>query len=339
MGGLRKKMPITAYTMLVGVIAISGLAIPVLMLPKLGAIAFSGYHSKDAIVATGLAFSQLNPLHFLLFLVPLVTAGITAFYMFRLWFYTFAGTPRDQHLYDHVHESPAVMTGPLLVLSVLAAFVAIGGESGPLYRLLSASEPTNVAAGAVGSATVLTSLPGHEAIHAVHSQAGTYALLAAFSGLLVAYLLYGKRVLDPAEIGRQFRGLHTFLVEKWRFDDLYDAMFVKPVHIVSAWFATFDRVVIDGLLHGASRLTVSVAKWDRAFDEQFVDGIANRLSDATWSIGRSFRVVQTGRLRQYVMFIAVSVLALFVLLFAFFPRGAGETAAKPADAHVSAADQ
>ena len=76
MGGLRHKMPVTAYTMLIGVIAISGLAIPGT------SIAFSGFHSKDAIVATALAYMQLNPVHFLLFLIPLVTAGITAFYMF-----------------------------------------------------------------------------------------------------------------------------------------------------------------------------------------------------------------------------------------------------------------
>ena len=90
MGGLRHKMPITAYTMLIGVIAICGLAIPGTQ------IAFSGFHSKDAIVATALAYTKLNPVHFLLFLTPLVTAGITAFYMFRLWFYTFTGKPRDE---------------------------------------------------------------------------------------------------------------------------------------------------------------------------------------------------------------------------------------------------
>ena len=106
MGGLLKKMPITGFTMLVGVIAISGLAIP-------GLIAFSGYHSKDAIVATALAFTKQNPGHYLLFILPLVTAGITSFYMFRLWFYTFLGKPRDEHVHDHAHESPWVMTIPV----------------------------------------------------------------------------------------------------------------------------------------------------------------------------------------------------------------------------------
>src|SRR5690606_3357480 len=97
MGGLYRKMPITAITMLIGVIAISGLAIPVLN------IGFSGFYSKDEILASGLAFMTGNSRHFLLFFVPLVTAGITAFYMFRLWFMTFAGPPKDQHVYDHAH--------------------------------------------------------------------------------------------------------------------------------------------------------------------------------------------------------------------------------------------
>src|SRR4029079_1347855 len=141
MGGLLRKMPITALTMLAGVVAIAGLAVPGLQ-PFGEPLAFSGYHSKDAIVATALTFAELNRTHFLLFLMPLLGAGITAFYMFRLWFYTFAGEPRDHHVYDHAHESPWVMTIPLIVLSFFAAFCAVKGEEGPLFRLLVASEPT-----------------------------------------------------------------------------------------------------------------------------------------------------------------------------------------------------
>ena len=311
MGGLRRKMPITAYTMLIGVIAIAGLAIPGTV------IAFSGYHSKDAIVATALAHTNLNPGHFLLFIVPLVTAGITAFYMFRLWFYTFAGEPRDQELYDHVHESPWVMTGPLLVLAVFAAGCAIGGEQGFLFSMLSHSEPAGVATGIEAAAV---SLPGHDLIHDVHHEAGVMALFAAVSGAIIAYLLYGARVLNPADIQRHFTGLHTFLVEKWRFDDLYDAMFVRPSRVVAGWCAATDRVVFDGILHGACRVAVNVSKWDRLFDEGIVDGLVNLVGNVVYSVGRSLRVIQTGRLRQYIMFIAVGVLTLFVLLFAFFPK-------------------
>ena len=320
MGGLWRKMPITAFTMLVGVIAISGLAIPMITILGGETIAFSGYHSKDAIVATALAHLELNPLHFLLFFIPLVTAGITAFYMFRLWFYTFAGEPRDQELYDHVHESPWVMTGPLVLLAVFAAGCAIGGEQGPLWKLLIHSEPVGVAAGMAAEGPASISLPGHANTAAVHGTAGTIALIVAFAGALIAYLLYGKRVLDPGAIQSQFRGLHTFLIEKWRFDDLYDALFVRPVHVVGAWVTWFDRTVIDGLLHFLSKLTVDVSRWDRRFDEAIIDGLVNQIGNVTCTIGRSFRVIQTGLLRQYIMFIAVGVLALFVLLFAALPK-------------------
>jgi len=320
MGGLRRKMPITAYTMLVGVIAIAGLAIPGSAALLGETIAFSGYHSKDAIVATALAYTEFNQIHFLLFIIPLITAGITSFYMFRLWFYTFAGTPRDQHLYDHCHESPWVMTGPLVVLSSLAAFCALGGEAGPLYRLLAHSEPVGVAAGLTAVASGSVALPSHDQIHAVHATAGDYALLVAAIGMLAAYLLYGARVVNPADIATQLAGLHRFLVEKWQFDNLYEAMFVRPTHVVGRWIAEFDKRFIDGILHGASRLVVSISHWDRKFDETVVDGLVNVVGTMTYSFGNSLRHVQTGRLRQYVMFIALGVVTLFVMLFAFLPR-------------------
>ncbi|MBI3865747.1 MAG: NADH-quinone oxidoreductase subunit L [Planctomycetia bacterium] len=312
MGGLWKKMPITAFTMLVGVIAIAGLAVP-------GVIAFSGYHSKDAIVATALTFAQLNSTHFLLFYVPLVGAGITAFYMFRLWFYTFAGEPRDHHVYEHAHESPWVMTVPLIVLSVFAAFCASGffyDLPGPLEKLLLASEPAGVAAGLSGDVSGLA-LPSHAAIHANHKMAGTYALLIAALGTVTAYLFYGARVFDPAEVKRQLSSLHTFLAEKWWFDEVYDVMFVRPAHIVARGCAAFDRVVFDGFLHFMARLGVLVSKWDRVFDEQIIDGFVNRLADVTFDTGRIFGFLQTGRLRQYVMFIAVGVVGIFILVVFF----------------------
>ncbi len=312
MGGLRRKMPITAYTMLVGVIAIAGLAIPI---PN-WTIAFSGYHSKDAIVATAMTFADLNRTHFLLFYGPMIGAGITAFYMFRLWFYTFAGEPRDQHVYEHAHESPWIMTVPLLVLSVFAAFCATGGEGGFLFQMLTASEPAGVAEGLSADMSGVN-LPGHAAIHARHAMAGTYALIMAILGTLTAYVFYGARLLDPAEVRRQFSSLHTFLVEKWWFDELYDVMFVRPVHVVARWCTAIDRDAFDGFLHFMARLAVLVSKWDRIFDEQIIDGFVNRLADVTFSTGRIFGYLQSGRLRQYVMFIVVGVVGIWVLVQVF----------------------
>jgi NADH-quinone oxidoreductase subunit L len=307
MGGLRRKMPITAYTMLVGVIAIAGLAIP-------GVIAFSGYHSKDAIVATAMTFADLNRNHFLLFYVPLLGAGITAFYMFRLWFYTFAGEPRDHHVYEHAHESPWVMTVPLLILSLFAAFVAAPGDQGILSRLLAASEPAGVADGLLATEGAGISLPSHAAIHVKHATAGAYALLVAVLGALTAYLFYGARLVDPGEVRRQFASLHTFLVEKWWFDELYNVMFVRPVHIVARWCSAIDKNVFDGFLHFMARGAVAVSQWDRIFDEQIIDGFVNRLAGVTYATGRIFSLLQTGKLRQYVMFIVVGVLGIWLVV-------------------------
>ena len=312
MGGLWRKMPITAFTMLVGVIAIAGLAIP-------GVIAFSGFHSKDAVVASALAFVKANPSHFLLFILPLLTAGITAFYMFRLWFYTFVGKPRDQHVYDHCHESPWIMTAPLLVLSVFAAFCAVGGEQGKLFRLITGDEPAHVAAGVAAVGGGLT-LPSHHAIHEVHAEAGRWALLAAVSGTLLAYVFYGTTLVNLEQVKRQLSGVHGFLANKWHFDELYDALFMRPAHIVGKFCAWVDKTIFDGVLHGSAKVTVAIAKWDRLFDENVVDGLINLTAKATHSFASSLRVIQTGRLRQYVMFIVVSVVALFAMLLTTFPR-------------------
>lgn len=312
MGGLLKKMPITAITMLIGVIAIAGLGIPGTP------IAFSGFHSKDEIMATSLAYTQLNPAHFLLFIVPLITAGITSFYMFRLWFYTFAGKPRDQHVYDHCHESPMVMCAPLLVLAVLAAFCAWGGTEGTLFTTIGASEPAGVHDGtpASGVATSIA-LPSHADIHHVHGTAGVVALLAAILGLTVAFFMYCRPILDPARIKAQLPGVHRFLIEKWQFDNLYEVMFVRPAHLVGRWCTTCDRRMFDGLLHLFTRLAIWIAHWDRKFDEGVVDGLVNTVGGVTKSFGESLKVVQTGNMRQYVMFIAMSVIGLFAVFFAF----------------------
>ncbi len=320
MGGLWRKMPITAFTMLVGVIAISGLAIPGSQALFGWVMAFSGFHSKDAIVATAMTFVSENPVHFLLYITPLITAGITAFYMFRLWFYTFVGKPRDQHIYDHAQESPWVMIAPLMILSALAAGCAWGGEAGQLFGLLLDSEPNGVAAGAAEAGAIGLNLPSHHAVHENHAAAGQQALMVAFAGTFIAFALYGAGWINPAEIKRNLSGLHGFLADKWRFDELYDTMFVKPVHVVARFCTWIDKTIFDGILHGSTKVVIWVSKWDRKFDEGIVDGLVNLVGNATFNFGRSLRVFQTGQLRQYIMFIGVGVLALFVLLFVAFPK-------------------
>ena len=120
MGGLLKKMPVTAITMLIGCLAIAGVGVPFL-------VGFSGYYSKDMILEQALSFRLQNPnvpWSGMFFIAAAGGAAITAFYMFRMWYMTFVGKPRDKHAYDHAHESPPVMYVPLVILSVFAIAVA-----------------------------------------------------------------------------------------------------------------------------------------------------------------------------------------------------------------------
>jgi len=313
MGGLRKKMPWTAYTMLVGVLAIAGAGIPFV-------IGFSGFYSKDAILAQHLSFASLNSTHAVLYYAAAGGAAITSFYMFRLWFMTFVGEPRDHHAYDHAHESPKVMYVPLVVLSVFAVGVAweLPGTGLSLTNLLEQARP----AGEVGAGQLWTDLSypaEHDShAHAIHVEATLVATSAAIIGFILALAFYGLRWLDPEEARKQFRPIHRFLVNKWYFDELYDFLFVRPVMFVSKLVAEFDRKWIDWLIDSLARWTTALSRFDDALDRTLVDGSVNLLAGWTYSIARSLRGVQTGRLRQYVMFIVVGTVGIFVLVSMFW---------------------
>lgn len=279
MGGLRKSMPITAYTMLVGVLAIAGTPF------------LSGWYSKDAILADALGFSLANPSHFLLFFGPLLTAGLTAFYMFRLWFLAFAGTTRDPH--SHPHESPRVMTLPLIVLAVCSVGVGWGwpvwdAEASILGKGLALEAPHG---------HVMNGDQAHRFGHANHLLAGGLALLAAGCGAWYAWVRYGKRPPTPDQL-KEPTGV---LANRWYFDAIYDWLFVRRTVQLAEFTATADRtspeqpkkqpVTLDGLLTGLAKLV------DRG--------------------GSEVRKVQTGRVRAYVLVMGLTVLILLGMLFAF----------------------
>jgi NADH-quinone oxidoreductase subunit L len=312
LGGLRKKMPITAYTSLVGVIAIAGLAIPLID------VGFSGYHSKDSILAAALAFAKQNPQHGLLFALPLVTAGLTAFYMFRFWLLAFAGEPRDEELHRRASESSPLMTVPLVLLALFAAFCAIGGEEGPLFETIEAS----------GSAveTEWLDSPNREGRHGVsdhtslHNTASLWGLLAATIGTAAALAAYGAGLVDVKKSVAFFGPIRTFFTHGWQLDALYQMLFVRPLEFLARCGSLFDRFVIDGLLHAVSRFTLAVARFDRTFDERVVDGFVNHLAAITYETGMSLRHVQSGRLRQYVMALAAAAVVLFALAIVLIPK-------------------
>ena len=309
MGGLRKKMPYTAYTMLVGCLAIIGAGVPFV-------IGFSGYYSKDAMIAQGMSFAALNPQHSILLYAMAGGAAITAFYMFRLWYLTFAGKPRDEEVYAHVHESPRIMYLPLIVLSVFAIGVAwtIPGIGLSINNLLEQSRP----AGEIGNGVVWSSLsyPNEHDSHApgIHIAATLVAFGAAASGFLLATVFYGLRKLDPADVKRQFAPIYTLLWNKWYFDELYQFIFIRPTHFVSGLIAKFDKQVIDVCIDKLASGVKVISRADDLIDRTFVDGIVNLVGNWTYSAGRSLKTVQTGRLRQYVVLIVVGVVALTMIM-------------------------
>ena len=318
LGGLRKRMPITAYTSLVGVIAICGLAIPVWQ-PFGEAIAFSGYHSKDSILAAALGFAKQNPQHALLFALPLVTAGLTAFYMFRFWLLAFVGKPRDEELHRSVRESSPLMTVPLVVLAAFAAFVAIGGEEGLLFETIAGPLPQ-----AINVGDLWIEAPALEAVQAraeAHYAASILGLLLAVVGTGLALAAYGAGLLDGHRTAAFFGPVRGFLFDGWRLDRVHNALFVAPLALLAYCGTLFDRFVLDGLLHGTGRMTIALARFDRQFDERVVDGFVNRLADVTCDAGRALRHVQTGQLRQYVMALAAAAVALFALAVVLVPKG------------------
>ncbi|MFV1965556.1 MAG: NADH-quinone oxidoreductase subunit L [Pirellulaceae bacterium] len=387
MGGLLKKMPVTAWTMLVGCLAISGAGIPFIVGLALGGhgldgLGLSGCHSKDAILEQAYSFMGANGSAWAGFFFAAGAGGaaITAFYMFRMWYLTFAGEPRDQHRFEHAHESPPTMYVPLIVLAVMAIAVAwqplqgIWGallaavlffvwrwthpptdplEDTPRRRFALADLPLGLSVlvlavallwnftplhathlkSLLGQAEPFNSIAGSKAPllgwvwpseHVIHTEEnlGTIvvpvtlvAMGSALVGFLLATFMYGLGRLNPDEVRRQFKPLYRFLLNKWWFDELYDGLFVKPVHWLAARIASVDRNWIDRFVDGLARTTRWLAvTWEWVADQIVVDGLVDGVAARTYALGRSLRNVQTGRIRQYVMFIVIGAVALFVLI-------------------------
>lgn len=351
MGGLYKKMKITALTMLVGCLAIAGIPL------------FSGWYSKDAILASAFGFASIHGQHFLLFLLPLLTAGLTTFYMFRMWFMTFAGKPKDPHVYEHAHETAWPMTVPLIVLAFFSVVVAWGwpmwdAEASWLGHQLEHAQPSSVEADfgpsghshggrhlaadddhdhmsghEHGKGNAAAPDHGHKAAtktvlteaHAGHSLAGNLALVMVAIGLSFAVVIYYLGVLDPADAKEQFPGVHRFLAHKWYFDELYSAILVRPALAVAGWARSFDLNVIDGFVHLVARIGVWASWVHGLFDKYVIDGIANLIATVSQGVGNWFRGLQTGYLRSYVLFLVVAAVSIWVFLSFLFGTPAAGT--------------
>jgi NADH-quinone oxidoreductase subunit L len=325
MGGLFPKMRVTALCMLMGVLSIAGIPL------------FAGWYSKDAILAQAIGYVRVHPQHALLFLLPLATAGITTFYMFRMWLLTFTGKPRDHHVYDHAGESPALMTVPLILLAVMSVVVAWGHPiwdptKSQLEHAIHQAQPRSVLAdfGHVEDhhetfpAVAAKSNEASErmAAHGLHGTAGFLALAVVFVGLLLSLLTYYYHVLDPAESKEQFPAIYALLENKYYFDEMYSVLLVRPSMIVARAFSKFDLKRIDGLIHGLARGCLRVARGHGRFDSGIIDGLVNLVGNVTYSVGSRLRQTQTGYLRSYVLFMALAAVGLFILLTYFVAMAA-----------------
>jgi NADH-quinone oxidoreductase subunit L len=301
MGGLRKRIPITFWTMTLGVFAIAGI-------PPL-----AGFFSKDEILYR--AFTSDNPIGKLLWFVGLVTAGITSFYMFRLWFKTFWGPehfdePADLH--DHgaavhaysgghavmvadpeehhahgVQESPWIMLFPLVVLAILSV---IGGWVGIPIAFGGSDEAEHFLqpifnAGVVGTVT-------NAASHSLELTLAAISILTAGLGLYIAYIFYYKKPGTAATLASRMPALYRLVENKFYIDEIYSALIVGPLLM-------FSRLVLGGLIDGG-----------------IVNGSGAAAGATTRGLSSLVRRVQSGNIRSYAGWLAIGAAAvLLVMIF------------------------
>jgi NADH-quinone oxidoreductase subunit L len=260
MGGLRRKMPVTFWTMLIAGGALAAL-------PPL-----AGFWSKDEIL--GAAFANG---HLLLYAIGIVTAVLTAFYVTRALWMTFYGEPRDHHLYEHAHESPRVMTLPLVALAagsaVLGIIIGFAPEQGFIHRFL---------APVVEGAGVAEHVPELATIVAL----ALVSVAAGVIGIAFGLSMYVRHRPDSAALTRAAGPVYRVLVNKYYVDELYDHRFVEAARAFAG------------------------ASW--AFDIHIIDGLANRLGWALGMGGQGLRRVQTGIVGNYALTIVAGLLLMLV---------------------------
>ncbi|QDL92994.1 NADH-quinone oxidoreductase subunit L [Paroceanicella profunda] len=243
-GGLRKKIPVTFWCMMIGTLAITGVGLP---LVSLGVpIGFAGFVSKDAIIESTLAAGTATG--DFAFVLLVVAALFTSFYSWRLVFMTFYGAPRgDHHTHEHAHESPKVMLLPLLVLAVgavAAGMIWYGGFIGHHWEEFWGEA---IFQGAE-----------NEVLHHSHDVpvwAKLAPFLAMLIGLVTAWAFYIRSPDLPGRLAKAHPGIHQFLLNKWYFDELYDLIFIQPAR----WLGRFlwkagDRSTIDGGINGVAMI-------------------------------------------------------------------------------------
>ena len=263
MGGLRKKLPVTFITMLIGTIAISGLP------------PFSGFFSKDEILAHTFEHNQI------MWGIAVFTAFLTAFYMFRMLFLTFFGTYRGtHHAEEKIHESPASMTFPLIVLAILSA---IGGIIG-IPEVLGGHHWL--------SHWLSPVIPLHEgtADHNTEYMLMAVSVVGVLIAIAFAYSKYVKKNHVPVSDEGERSALAKLSYHKFYIDEIYDAVIRKPLDAISGVFY-------------------------KVFDQKIIDGIVNGLGWSTSEASKGVRLLQSGNVGFYIFMMVVGIISLLLYTY------------------------
>ena len=293
MGGLRQKIPITFATLGVATLAISGI-------PGL-----AGFFSKDEILWKSFSSPYGSTA---LWAVGWVTAGTTAFYMFRLLFMTFWGELRVDHAVEHhIHESPRSMLGPLIVLAALS--VVGGYVNWPMENFGRFLEPVfeNPAAAR-----------GVEFAHSTEMGLMALSVLIALAGLAAAYAFYVRRPALPERLAAEPGAAQRILLNKYYVDELYDALFVNRIKGLGNLLAAFDLGVVDGGVNGVGWTARMSAEVSRLWDTWVIDGVVNLGAFGIKLMSYPARVVQTGLVQTYALLIVLGVLIFMAYYLVHF---------------------
>ncbi|MFA7000735.1 MAG: NADH-quinone oxidoreductase subunit L [Candidatus Omnitrophota bacterium] len=279
MGGLFGKMRHTALTFLAGSLAIAGV-------PPL-----SGFWSKDEILAAAYQSG-----HGIIYYVLLLTAFMTAFYMFRLVFMAFFGKPRSPGI--HAHESPAVMTVPLWILAAGAVLIGLPGSplmGNWLGRFLAG--------------------PHTHGEHALNLVVMFSSILAGLGGILLAWLFYVRAPQLPGIVARRASLLYRMSLNKLWFDEIYHVLIVRPFCFLADLLYGFDQKAIDGIVNETGLATVRTSRLKAWIDTYLVDGTVNLVGALVQLSSALVRRIQTGFVQHYLLMILAGILVLIFLEF------------------------
>ena len=316
MGGLRHKMPITFWTMLIATLSISG--VPFL---------FSGFWSKDEVLGAtlGRAMESGSTHYYILFFMALVAAGATALYMFRLIFLTFMGQPRNQGMYEHAHESPRSMIIPLIILAVLSfpivnkwSFKKYVEQPEQTHNHLAhkhANQPVlYVAVGAADHHDSTSHVETHGAHSPAHSLAMGLSIFVVGLGILLSALFYHWKIFSAETVANKFRGVHRILWNKYFIDEFYDGIIVRATVIGAKIFSGIDKYLVDGLVNLVYIIVnYIIAFLVGLFDDKIVDFSVNLVAKITWKFGGRVRRIQTGVIQNYLFVVLAGVILLIII--------------------------